>query len=531
MAKGFVNGKIYTSFRPRKIVNGLVVANGRILYAGEEERAKKITALLNGELIDLEGKTVLPGFIDSHMHLDELGMYLNMVDLRGVKSIEELKSRVKDYAKKAETTWILGHGWDQELFKERRWPTRWDLDSVVKDRPVMLSRVCLHSAVLNTKAMELTDLLTMNSHNVVKDENGEPVGIVKEEAFDLAREKFKETLSLDDHEKFLRDAMSHASSYGVTTVSFVSCDENSIRGLGKLWEKGEMPIRVRVYLNPEKSESCEMHSKDILEFLKEFGIKRGFGDERLKINGIKILCDGSFGSRTAWLSEPYSDESSTQGSPNIDEKRLKEIVKEAHNAGLQLAIHGIGDRAIDMILNAYEALGYIRDRRHRIEHASLMREEQIEKMARLGIVASVQPHFVITDWWAKRRVGDRVKWLYSFKRMLDNSIILGFGTDSPVEPIDPWETIYAAVTRGKYEGVEYYEDTKNESLDLEEALDAYTSGSAYVIFEEKELGSIEEGKLADFIVVDRDPFEVEEIELRRIKVLETYVEGERVYKK
>lgn len=520
MAKGFVNGKIYTSFRPRKVVNGLVVANGRILYAGEEERAKKITSLLNGELIDLEGKVVLPGFIDSHMHLDELGIYLNMVDLRGVKSIEDLKHRVKDYAEKAKTTWILGHGWDQELFKERRWPTRWDLDSVVKDRPVMLSRICLHSAVLNTKAMELTDLLTMNSHNVVKDENGEPIGIVKEEAFDLARKKFKETLSLDDYEKFLRDAMSYVSSYGVTTVSFVSCDENSIRGLCKLWERGEMPIRVRVYLNPEKS-----------EILKELGIKRGFGDERLKINGIKILCDGSFGSRTAWLSEPYSDEPSTQGHPNIEEERLKEIVKEAHNSGLQLAIHGIGDRAIDMILNAYEELGYIKDRRHRIEHASLMREEQIEKMARLGIVASVQPHFVITDWWAKRRVGDRVKWLYSFKRMIDNGIPIGFGTDSPVEPIDPWETIYAAVTRGKYEGVEYYEDTKDESLELGEALNAYTSGSAYVIFEEKDLGRIEEGKLADFIVVDRDPFEVEETELRRIKVLETYVGGERVYKK
>jgi len=376
---GFVNGKIYVSFKPKKVVKALVVANERVIYAGEDEKAKKIAELLEGEVVDLEGKTILPGFIDSHMHLDELGMYLNMVDLRGVRSIEELKKKVEDYAKRVQTSWVLGHGWDQELLEEKRWPTRWDLDEIVKDRPVMLSRVCLHAAVLNTKAMELTGLLEVDFPGVIKNEDGEPTGVVKEEAFELAREKFKEILTLEDYEKFFKDAMNFAASQGVTTVGFVSCDENSIQGLGKLKEKMDFLTRVRVYLDPGKREVSEAGmygNKDILDSLKKLGVKRGFGDEKLKINGVKILGDGSLGARTAWLSKPYTDEPSTSGYPNIDEKTLKEIVKEAHEAGLQLAIHGIGDKTIDMILDAYEALGDIKNRRHRIEHASILREDQ-----------------------------------------------------------------------------------------------------------------------------------------------------------
>jgi len=530
---GLVNGKIYISFEPKKVVKALVVANERVLYAGENKKAKEITELLGGKIVDLGGRIILPGFIDSHMHLDELGMYLNMLDLRGVRSIEELKKKVEDYAKKVQTTWVLGHGWDQELFEEKRWPTRWDLDEIVKERPVMLWRVCLHAAVLNTKAMELTGLLEIDSPGVIKNEDGEPTGVVKEEAFELAREKFKETLTLEDYEKFLKDALSFAVSQGVTTVGFVSCDEKSIQGLGKLKEKMNFPLRVRVYLDPGKRELSERGlygNKEILESLKKLGIKRGFGDEELKINGIKILADGSLGARTAWLSKPYSDDPSTSGYPNIDEGTLRELVEEAHKAGLQLAIHGIGDKTIDMILDVYEDLGDIKNRRHRIEHASILREDQIKRMAKLGVVASVQPHFIITDWWTKSRVGDeRVKWIYPFKSMLKNGIVLGLGTDSPVEILNPWETVYAAVTRGKYENVPYYEDTKNECLTLEEALHAYTIGSAYIMFEETNLGTLEEGKLADFIIVDRDPFEVNEKELRAIKVLETYVGGKKVY--
>ncbi|MCD6559594.1 MAG: amidohydrolase [Palaeococcus sp.] len=532
MIRAFLNGKIYTSFKPKKIVNALVVANERILYVGSNEKARKIARELGGEVIDLHGKVIFPGFIDSHLHLEELGMYLEMADLRGVKSIKELKEKVGDFAKKTKTTWILGHGWDQELFDEKRWPTRWDLDEVVKEKPVMLSRVCLHAAVLNTKAMELADLLEAELPGVIRDEDGKATGVVKEEAFELAREKFKETLTLKDYEHFLKTASDYVSSLGITAVGTVSVEERTLKALTNLEARRELRVRVFAYLDPGKrgvKESGMFENLDILNALKKLGIRSGFGRKKLKIQGIKILADGSLGARTAWLSEPYSD-ASTRGYPNISKELLQKIVREAHEAGLQMAVHGIGDATIDMILEVYSSLGDVEGNRHRIEHASILREDQIEKMAELGVVASVQPHFVITDWWVVKRVGEkRAKWVYPFKSMLERGIILGFSTDSPIEPTNPWETIYAAVTRGKHENVETHRYTEDEVMNLEEALHAYTYGSAYIMHAEKELGTLEEGKLADFIVLDRDPFEVKEKELRSIKVLETYVGGSKHY--
>lgn len=519
LIRAFVNGKIYVSFNPRRTVEAILVAFGRVLYAGSGERVESVAEKLGGEIIDLQGKVVLPGFIDSHLHLEELGMYLNTMDLRGVGSIGELKERVEEYAANTDTTWIIGHGWDQELFEEKRWPTRWDIDEVVKDRPVMLSRVCLHAAVLNTRAMEMAGLLDLDSPGIMRNEEGEPTGVVKEEAFELAREKFKETLTLEDYERFIKDAVNHAASLGVTAVGTMSVEERTLKALSNLEARGELKVRVFAYFDPGRRSGDMYGSTDILHALKKLGIKRGFGRGKLRINGIKILADGSLGARTAWLSKPYSD-AQTRGYPNISRETLEAIVKGAHEAGLQVAVHAIGDATMDMVLDVYEHL----NGGHRIEHASILRGDQIRRMAELGVAASVQPHFVITDWWVLERVGEeRAEWVYPFKSMLERGITLGFGTDSPIEPLNPWETVYAAVTRG-------YEHTPDEALTLEETLHAYTYGSACVMHAEKELGTLEEGKFADFIVVDRDPFDVEERELRSIKVLETYVGGRRVFK-
>lgn len=523
MAVGFVNGNIYISFKPLRKAEAFAIANDKIIYVGRSSEVIDIVRSLNGKIIDLNGRTVLPGFIDSHVHIDELGISLNTIDLRNVKSLRELKERIKSSLNKIETLWILGHGWDQEYFEEKRWPTRWDIDEVIRHRPAMLTRICLHAAVLNTRAMEITGLINLESPNIVRDEKGSPTGIVREDALEIAWEKVRDSMSVEDYEKLIEDAIHFAVSQGVTTLGFTGCSEKVLKALINLWSRGRLYARVRVYLTPGKG-------WETVEMLRRAGLRRGFGDEYLRIMGVKIIADGSLGARTAWLSQPYSDDPSTCGAPDIPPEELKDLVKKVHETGLQLAIHGIGDKAIDAILDAYSELRDIDKARHRIEHASVLREDQLEKMARLGVVASIQPNFVISDWWALSRLGkERIRWLYPFRSMLEKGIAIGFGTDSPVEPINPWQSVYAAVTRGRYENIAHYNETKNESLSLEEALYAYTYGSAYIMFEENSLGILDVGRLADFVIVDRDPFKVEDRDLKNIKVLETYVGGRRVW--
>ncbi|MEM4554026.1 MAG: amidohydrolase [Ignisphaera sp.] len=523
MVVGFVNGNIYLSLKPLKKVKAIVVDGERVLYAGDNGVAESIVKLFGGDIVDLKGRTVIPGFIDSHIHLDGVGIYLSMLDLRGVKSISELKERLKDYSKKVETVWILGFGWDQELFEEKRWPTRWDIDEVVSNRPVMLMRICMHIAVLNTRAMEITGVSNIVSPNVVRDEKGVPTGIVREEALEFARDKISESLSVEDYKRYILEAAKYIASQGVTTVGFVGCNVKALRALIELWSENRLPIRVRVYLDPGKS-------WEVLDLLKGIGLKKGFGDTYLKIMGVKIFVDGSLGARTAWLSKPYEDDPSTCGSPVINSRDLKSLAKKVHDIGLQLAVHGIGDKAIDTILDVYRELKDVDKYRHRIEHASLLRRDQIEEIARLRVSVAVQPHFIISDWWAKQRLGsERIKWLYPFRSLLEKNIPIGFGTDSPVEPVNPWQSIYAAVTRGKYDNIPHYKDTEDQRLSIEEALYLYTWGSAYIMHEEENLGTLDVGKLADFVVVDRDPLSVDEKELKDIKVLETYIGGKCVW--
>ncbi|WP_457550518.1 amidohydrolase, partial [Archaeoglobus sp.] len=428
-----------------------------------------------------------------------------------VRSIDELKRRLKEHAEKTESEWIVGYGWDQELLK--RYPTRWDLDEVVDDRPVLLSRFCLHAGVLNTKAMEICNLLDSESPCVMRNERG-ATGVVVENAYTTAVNKFRESLKPEDYEKFIESAMRYVLSHGITAVGFVSCGSKSFKALERLRAKRKLKLRVFVYLKDSE--------------ITRFGISRGFGDEFLKINGVKIIADGSLGARTAWLSERYEDGDSC-GFPIISRDELEKIARRVHKANLQLAIHGIGDRTIDTILDVYQELN-AKIARHRIEHASVLRDDQVERIAKLGIVVSAQPHFIISDWWVVRRVGqNRAKWVYRLKSLIEKGIVVGFGTDAPVESVNPWETVYSAVTRGKHEELELYELTKNENLTVEEALHCYTYGSAYLLFEEQNLGTLEVGKFADFVVVDRDPFDVDERDLRNIKVLETYIGGNRVY--
>jgi predicted amidohydrolase YtcJ len=514
--KGFalVNGCIYVSFKPTLRVEAALILGNRVAHVGSETEVLSRSRMLGLDTLDLRGKIVLPGFIDAHMHLDSLGSFLNNLDLKGVRSIRELKTRLRNYAEKCVAHWILGRGWDQEMLEEKRYPTRWDVDEAVDDKPVVLNRICGHVAVVNSKALELTGLIGGGVTGVLKDEAGSPTGVLVGEALEIVRSMVEEQTGFEERRKRLTDALLYSASQGVTTVGFVSCSQESFNTLRELEaELGRLPVRVRVYLNPMEARGRRFQA------FKHFS-------PFLRINGFKLFADGSLGARSALLSKPYSDSPETSGCASMDEASLRIIVEEACETGMQIVVHAIGDKAVENTLNAFEAVAECSRRlRHRIDHASVLRSDLIERMRRTGVTVVVQPHFVMTDWWVVNRVGsERARFVYPFKTLAEN-VKLGLSTDSPVEPLNPWETVYAAITRGKHEEIPLYQHTVDECLTLEDALHLYTEGSAYALLEEGELGSLREGMLADLIIVDEDPFNVPPEEVKKIRVLATFVDG------
>jgi hypothetical protein len=509
------------SFKPLKTAKAITIFGDKILYTGTTAGAKKIAKLHNGKIVDLGGKVVVPGFIDSHMHLDSLGIGLNTLDVTNARSIKEIKEKLRKFADThSDANWLRGRGWDQEFFAEGRWPNRRDIDEIVANKPVLLIRVCGHIAVVNTKALELLKGLSIPLEPPFydRDKSGELTGLLREDGVKCVRGLIK--YESDELVKFFEDACNHALSYGVTTVAIAGCDSEVLNALQLMLLNHKLPLRIRAFIRPE-----------LLPHAKNLGIKQGFGNPYLKISGVKMLADGSFGGRTALLSKPYADDPSTSGVPTITDEELKRIVKEASENKLQVATHAIGDKAIDMVLDAYESCSrYIPELKHRIEHTSIIRPDQVSRIAKLGVVTAVQPHFIIADWWVVKRVGaKRASWVYPFKTLLDAKVQMGFSTDCPVEPINPWETVYASVTRGKYEKIELFRYTKNETLDTATTIHLYTEGSARILHEEDALGTLEEGKFADLVVVDRDPIKTKPKELREIKVLGTIVGGALVY--
>ncbi|AEC52667.1 exoenzyme regulatory protein aepa precursor [Pyrococcus sp. NA2] len=471
--KALINGNIYTSFKPLRRVSGIVISNGRVIYAGDSEVAKRIAKMANGEVQDLKGKYVIPAFFDSHLHLDELGMSLEMVDLRGVKSMEELLERLK----RGRGRIVFGFGWDQDELGE--WPTKDVLNEI--DRPVFIYRKCFHVAVANDEMLKLLNLPSSEDFE-------EDTGIIKENALGEARRIINEkVLSLEDYIHYIEKAQEHLLNLGVKSVAFMSVNEKSLRALFALEREGKLKINVFAYLNPS-----------LLDYLERIGMGR-FGSDRLVISGVKLFTDGSLGARTALLSEPYEDDPSTSGQLVMEEEELVKVIERAKALGLDVAIHAIGDKGLDVALNAFEEAGFS----GRIEHASVVRDDQLERIKRLKVRLSVQPHFIISDWWVVERVGERrARWVYRFKD-LANVTELGFSTDSPIEPADPWLTIDAAINRGKGK-VKLYELTKDQALTFEEAMHHYTYGSAKVSLA-NDIGKLEPGFKAEYIVMDRDP--------------------------
>jgi len=512
-----LNGNFITMNPAQPHAQAVAIKDTKITEVGTNRKIKPWMGNKT-KIIDLRGKTVVPGLIDTHVHMANFGKSLTRIDLRGAKSIKEIQKKVKERA--GETPrgrWILGRGWDQDRLREKRYPTRWDLDETSPHHPVVLNRVCGHVSVVNTKALRLAGITKETrpprGGQIDRDpKTSEPTGILRENAMKLVWDRVPEP-SEEELINACSLACRKAVEAGLTSVHWFVYEPNEIRILQKLKAQGKLPLRAYI-VTPAELFGC----------LRDAGLVTGFGDHVTRLGSIKILADGSLGARTAALKKPYNDDTSTKGMIVCGQRELYNLVTEAHKAGFQLAVHAIGDRAIESVLTAFERVleqTPKEDHRHRIEHASVLNKRLIQRMRKLGIIASVQPHFVISDFWVVDRVGRaRGRWVYPFKTLIHEGVVSAGGSDCPVEPISPLLGIYAAVARRSF---------PQERVTVDEALRMYTVDAAFASFEEDVKGSIAVGKLADVTVLSGDPRKVAPNKIKDVAIEMTIVGGRIVY--
>ncbi len=509
------NKYIILSYKPFMKAEAILIHKGKILTYGSRETLKKINNIMGGEEIKYE-HPILPGFIDAHLHIDGLGVQLKSIDLRKTRSIKEIGEKLINN-KTSLGEWIIGRGFDHNLFPGKEPPTRADLDRYIGDKPVLVIHRSGHMGVVNTKGLEsvMGNPEIVGANTIDYDR-----GILYEDALMKTYEYIKSTIPALEYIDIYRGAIQHLLKHGVTSASVAGCTGKCLKGLRILERTGELNIRLHIYF---------YHNTTPLEHVVREAISSLRINSLIRINGLKLFIDGALGTRTALLSKPYSDDPGNRGRQLVETGEFTGIIEKANKYGLQLAVHAIGDAALDIVLDAYSKTWNSTVKfRHRIEHASLIREDQMGLIDELKPVVVVQPHFIITDKWIVDRLGrERARWVYPFKTLYSKTYT-AFSTDAPVEPVNPWETVYAAITRGVYEGLVIGELTKNESMDLVSALDAYTRGSAYALFN-SEIGCLLPGCYADYIVVDKDPFKIDPRMLPSIRCLETVLGGVRVY--
>ncbi len=511
-----LNANVITLNPKQPRAEAIAIQDGKIIAVGFNKEVQEYITNKT-RLIDAENRTVVPGFVDCHVHMTGFGQFLQTLDLRSVDSIKEIQRKLQVYAQKnPEKSWIRGGRWDQERLAEKRYPTRWDLDAAVADKPVFLIRVCGHIGVVNSKALQLAGITretTVDGGIIDLDEStGEPNGILRENALELVWKAIPKPCSKELEEACI-SACEKAVEAGLTCVHWIVGSADEIRIIQKLCFKGKVPLRVYLGISVE-----------LLNELVNLGMLTGFGNDMVKIGFVKVFTDGSLGGRTAAMRKPYSDKPETTGMMVYTQKKLNRLVLKAHRAGLQLGVHAIGDRAIDAVLKAFrKALKEHpqQDHRHRVEHCSVLGLQLIRSMKRLGLVASVQPHFVVSDFWVVDRVGkDRARWVYPFKTLMQEGLIVASGSDCPVEPIDPLSGIWAAVTR---------KTVAEESLTVEEALKTYTLNASYASFDEDKKGVIKAGKFADLTILSDDIFQIPPDKIRNVAAEMVIVDGKIVY--
>ena len=483
-------------------------------------------------MVDLGGRLAVPGFNDAHVHFYDGGHNLSSVQLRDSKSEQDFRERIREYAAKVPAgRWITGGDWDHENWSPARPPTRTLVDEATRDRPLFVQRLDGHMALANSLALRLAGINRETPDppggTIVRDASGEPTGVLKDAAMDAVYAKIPDP-SPDEIATAVRAAMRYAAENGVTSVQDMSASPDVLRAYQKLLEAGELTVRIYGH-------------QPISEFgrLAAVGIRAGFGGEKLKIGAVKGFADGSLGSTTALFFEPYLDQPGTSGlaAPDmIPESKMLERIAGADAAGIQVAIHAIGDRANSTVLSLFAQVAERngpRDRRFRIEHAQHLRMEEIRAFARQRVIASMQPFHAIDDGrWAEKRIGaERAKLTYAFRSLLDAGVTLAFGSDWDVAPMEPLMGIYAAATRRTLDGKHPAGWIPEQKISVEEALRAYTAGSAYASFDEGVKGTIEAGKLADIAVISEDVLTIDPARIDKARVVITVFDGKVIYER
>lgn len=526
----FINGSILTMDAAQPEVRALAIQNGKITDLGDEARIKA-QATARTRVVDLQGGTLMPGFIESHGHLFGLGRKNLILDLTGVKSLSAVQNKVAERVKTLKPgQWLIGRGWDQNLWPEKKFPTTQDIDTVTPRNPVFLTRIDGHAAWANSLAMKKAQVTatTPDPHGgrIIRSAQGNPTGVFVDEAMGLVH-RVMPAMSAAEKQRAVESGMKEAVAQGVTTFHDAGVSEDIISIYNDLAARHRLPLRVFVMLD----------GSDEALLNKYFSKGPVNVDDMLHIRGVKLMADGALGSRGAALLQDYADEPNHKGLLILDEEQITSITQRALAAGYQVATHAIGDRANQVVLNAYDKAMKVRGvsgdkARLRVEHAQILTPEDATRMAGLGVIASMQPIHAPSDSpWAIDRLGnDRfLQRGYVWRRLLTAKAHLAAGSDTPIEPISPLWGMHAFVTRADAQGQPPPGWNPAEKLTLEEAMHAYTVEGAYAGFMETKIGQLKKGYAADLVVLDRNIKKIAPAELRQTKVTMTFSNGRVVY--
>ncbi len=529
------NGKLWTENPRAPEAQAIAIAGDRILAVGTSEGMRKLAGP-GCKLIDLEGRRVVPGFNDAHVHFLSGGAMLSAVRLTDADSAAELRRRLGEYAKTlAKGTWIADSLWDETRWTPAALPTHQLIDDVTPDNPVMIWRVDGHAVLANALAMKLAGIdrntKDLVGGEIVRDRDGNPTGVFRDQATGLV-ERVVPPPSEQQMDAAMTAALREAARRGVTSVQnlvdspTVQDTASKLREFQKFAREGRLTVRIY-----DAGALRDWH-----DFAHQ-GIEAGFGNELLRTGNLKAFADGSIGSETAWMQSDFTDAPGNRGLASGDlenEAAMYGFITGADRAGLQVTIHAIGDRAIHTVIDLLERAEKEdgpRDRRFRMEHVQHIAAADLPRLAPLGIIASMQPYHAIDDGrWVVHRIGpERIKLSYAWRSLLDHGATLAFGSDWPVAPLDPIMGIYAAATRRTLDGKNPDGWVPQERITVAEAVHAYTMGSAFAEHQEKVKGSLEPGKLADLVVLTGDIFTIAPAAIEKVRVHTTVFGGVVIY--